>query len=659
MQCRDFRYCALPGAAFALLLTTAFGAAAQTMPAIEAYAGHALYSGAALSPDGDSLALIVPRDGGDQAVTISFANPENRKAYSFENAIINDVEWYGNETVFVQTYGRYTVLSGVSFGAQILYPGSDERSNFVEYIPFVIGSEIGSDFAWTLDDVIDLAPHEDGYVLMSAHVYRQPGVQLWGSSVPKIWAYDLLQVFVENGQAREFIRGTEETGQWITNGNGNGNIMARIDVRNTGRQAIMVPDGTSYREIASLDDHPDNRGEIMGLSLDGNSLVVRMRRGPRIGPYPLSLSDGSIGEPVYYNDAFDIGTVLYDERTRRVNGIAYQQEMLVRYEYFDPELQALQETLESAFSGHSFGLISRSDGGGKVLFQIVSPTRPPTLGIFDSEALTAETVSEAYPELVGAPFGEARVVPYTAPDGSALFGILTLPPEAAAQGLPLVVLEDASTAPTFDRFAQFLASRGYAVFRPGIRQLRRIGELSGMGELNDWVLSMGEDYAAGVETLVADGIADPGRICIYGAGDGAYTALMSAILSAGTYRCAIGVNPLTDLQRLVEWARFASDFSRTSYTSPLVRNFDEYAEEDIERLSPLARAAEMDANVLLVGFERDSQVPAMEAALTRAHRPVEFVAFEGDPNEVAAAREENAILTYRAVESFLAEQFAQ
>ena len=60
-----------------------------------------------------------------------------------------------------------------------------------------------------------------------------------------------------------------------------------------------------------------------------------------------------------------------------------------------------------------------------------------------------------------------------------------------------------------------------------------------MDELNDWVLTMQEDYSAGVNQLIADGIADPERVCIYGEGEEAYTALMSTVLSADLFECAI------------------------------------------------------------------------------------------------------------------------
>ena len=177
-----------------------------------------------------------------------------------------------------------------------------------------------------------------------------------------------------------------------------------------------------------------------------------------------------------------------------------------------------------------------------------------------------------------------------------------------------------------------------------------------MDELNDWVLTMQEDYSAGVNQLIADGIADPERVCIYGEGEEAYTALMSTVLSADLFECAIAVDPLTDLKRLLNWARFASELSLLSYNSPLVRNYDHYSQDDLERLSPVTRAAEVNATVLLAGYDTDNHGPSMAAALRRAQKPVEVVSFQGDYKEPADSRQENAILTYTAIERFLAEQ---
>ena len=636
------------------LYAMALSALSQEAPALEAFANHPGYSQAALSDDGSHVALAIPEDGGDRVLTMSFTDPNDRKAYKFEDAIVSDLQWHGDEVLIIQAWGRFAAVPQTAARSFIAYPMSNDTPRLIEYIPPVAGSDDGSvSFVWSLYQVVDLVPQEDHF-LMAAYVNRQPGMQRFGSSIPNIWGYDLLRTFPESAQARALQQGTEYTGQWITDGSGN--LVARVEVLVSGRQVIQVPDGAAFREVGSLDDNVDNRGDIMGLSLDGSSLVVRMRMGNRFGLYPFSLADGSIGAPIYLNPEFDVGVVLRDERTLRVNGIAYQQNMLTRYVYFDPDLEMVQQTLENAFQGNSVAILSRSADGNKILFQVESPTRPPVLGLFDKAASSAQTIVESRPDLVAARHGPVRIVDYRSADGTSLFGRLTLPPDVPEQNLPLVVLEDSASSPTFDVFAQFLAARGYASFRPGIRDLRTLGDVSAMDELNDWVLSRQEDYAAGVNLLIDQGIVDPARVCIFGDGEEAYTALMATILSADLFKCAIATEPITDLKRLVTWARFASQLSLLSYNSPLIRNYDHYAQEDLERLSPLTRAADIGADVLILGYDDDDHGAAMDAALDRAQKPVEFVAFTGNFTDPAEARQENSINSFEAIERYLAGQ---
>lgn len=91
-----------------------------------------------------------------------------------------------------------------------------------------------------------------------------------------------------------------------------------------------------------------------------------------------------------------------------------------------------------------------------------------------------------------------ETVRWNAPDGREIEGVLVTPPDAG-RPLPTVV-----TAPgALWGAADAVAGRGYAVFTPNVREL-------GPAELPDVV--------AGVDHLVAKGIADPHRLAIAGAG---------------------------------------------------------------------------------------------------------------------------------------------
>ena len=104
----------------------------------------------------------------------------------------------------------------------------------------------------------------------------------------------------------------------------------------------------------------------------------------------------------------------------------------------------------------------------------------------------------------------------------------------------------------WDPVVQFLASRGFAVFQPNYRGSTGYGrehERMGYGQ---WGLAMQDDLADGVRWLVAEGIANPTRVGIYGVGYGGYAALLAAAKTPELFRAAASFGAVTDLVDLLE-----------------------------------------------------------------------------------------------------------
>lgn len=85
----------------------------------------------------------------------------------------------------------------------------------------------------------------------------------------------------------------------------------------------------------------------------------------------------------------------------------------------------------------------------------------------------AAPLGYSYPGVKDSDVNPWRVVHYKAADGLDIEGVLTLPVNAKAEKLPLVVLPhggpEARDYPQFDWWAQAFASRGYAVWQPNFR----------------------------------------------------------------------------------------------------------------------------------------------------------------------------------------------
>ncbi len=144
---------------------------------------------------------------------------------------------------------------------------------------------------------------------------------------------------------------------------------------------------------------------------------------------------------------------------------------------------------------------------------------------------------------------------YRSFDGQSIEAALLRPGGAGgstppATRLPLVVLVHGGPtgrwADTYEAWGQLLAARGYAVLYPNIRG--SVGYGHRFIEMNraDWGGGDFKDVMAGVDDLIAKGIADPGRLGIGGWSYGGYMSAW-AITQTARFRAAVIGAGLSDL----------------------------------------------------------------------------------------------------------------
>src|SRR5690606_8565168 len=122
---------------------------------------------------------------------------------------------------------------------------------------------------------------------------------------------------------------------------------------------------------------------------------------------------------------------------------------------------------------------------------------------------------------------ERRPIQLKARDGLELHGYLTLPKGKGETKLPMVVhphggpfgIQDTWG---FDTSAQLLADAGYAVLQLNFRGSGGYGQPFISAGKREWGKAMQDDLTDATRWAIQQGIADAGRICIYGASYGAY-----------------------------------------------------------------------------------------------------------------------------------------
>jgi dipeptidyl aminopeptidase/acylaminoacyl peptidase len=276
----------------------------------------------------------------------------------------------------------------------------------------------------------------------------------------------------------------------------------------------------------------------------------------------------------------------------------------------------------------------------KVIVIVEAPKHPPVFYYLDRTTHQATQIASTYPDLKPDDLGQMKPYPYSARDGLKIPAYITLPPGRDPKKLPAVVLPhggpDARDEIEFNWWAQFLANRGYVVLQPNYRGSSGYGDKFTSEGLHQWGLKMQDDITDGVKKMIADGIADPKRICIVGASYGGYAALAGATFTPDLYACAASMAGISDLRQLLrrERKQYGPQSGVVSFWQSRIGDFSDDAEQ-LVATSPAFHAGRVKCPILLLHGADDTTVwieqsRIMEDALQKAGKPVQFVTLQGD-----------------------------
>ena len=326
-------------------------------------------------------------------------------------------------------------------------------------------------------------------------------------------------------------------------------------------------------------------------------------------------------------------------------------------EYIDSnsDWAQLHASLMQLFPGEmvSFGSFSRD--GNKVLFSVWSDRDPGSYYLFDRVAHKVQKIVDFRSWIRPETMVQTRPIEFTNRDGTKIFGFYTTrgtgpqPMVVMAHGGPYDVNDDWG----FDSEVQFLASRGYAVLQVNYRGSSGRGESFEQAGWKGWSTTIQNDITDGVRWAITNHLADPARLCTFGASFGGYTALEQPLLNPGMYKCAIGYAGVYDLplMRKTDENHGQTRASRRFWDRTLGTDMAALAQS-----SPALHAADIHIPVMLAHGGEDhtadtNQYKAMVAALQAAGNPAQtyFVEAEGH----GFYKPENRAELYRRMDAFL------
>lgn len=329
--------------------------------------------------------------------------------------------------------------------------------------------------------------------------------------------------------------------------------------------------------------------------------------------------------------------------------------------WLDPALKKIQGDVDRLLPDTNNRLdCGNCDRPRVVLVAASSDRQPSTYLLFDVAAGTLRPITASRPWITPQAMAEREFRHFAARDGLSIPVHVTRPrgPPGPA---PMIVLVHGgpwarAAGWAWDAQSQFLASRGYLVIEPEFRSSTGYGSKLFRAGWKQWGLAMQDDVADAARWAIAQGLADPKRICIAGASYGGYATMMGLIRDPELFRCGVqwvGVSDI-DLVFATNWHQdidFATDFGLPALVGDRDRDATQFA-----ATSPLKQAAQLKLPLLMAYGGLDATVTfdhgtKMRNAL-RPHNPnVEWIEYADEGH--GWMLEANRIDFWGRVERFL------
>ena len=589
--------------------------------------GAPAYASPSMSPSGEYLTYLAPRDGEFEVWLGRLRERDFRPLTDRSGRPISEYVWARDNRHLLYLTDR----------------DGDEHSHLVAI-------DLGT------GEFRDLTPYEGVRVNVVGLQDRVPDQVLVMMNLRSRDRHDLYRLNLRTGDP-EPIRTEPGLSGWVTDPD----LRLRAAQRNNadGGSTVLARDGERepWRELLTLGYEDTVGSRLLGFTGDGKDLLMlspvdaettRLLR--------LSTVSGTL-EVLYEEPDHDVADATLNPLTGQVDLVVVERDKPTVIA-LAPDTAADLRRIRRSGRGEVLPL-GRDSANRRWLVQDNVDDGPAAFRLFDRDTGRSETLFTHQPALADYQLAMMRPFSFRASDGLLVHGYLTFPPGRRGR-LPAILNVHGGPWDRnrwgFRAEPQWLANRGYLCIEVNFRGSTGYGRHFATAGDREWGGRMQDDLVQAVRWVVEHGFADPARIAVCGASYGGYAALVGAAFTPELFRCAVAVAAPVNLRTFVasvpdHWKPVGSRLSR--------RIGDPATEaEFLWSRSPLSRAGDIRVPLLLAYGRNDPRVPVSEAeqlvaALRENHIPHEFVLYEDEGH--GFQKPANALAFRARTERFLAE----
>lgn len=600
------------------LLLCALAGTAQAQVDLSRYLKRDPFGTIKISPTGEYYAATVPLE--DRTILAVMRRSDKQvtaKVGGERHSVVTDFEWANPERVVVALAERFGSEDEPHPTGELYAVNADGSKRSMIFGRFGIkGDEPQQQAAFLIDT---LRGDERGVLVSAFAVGADPKTRV-----------ERLDIY--NGRLTSVADAPVRRARFVADAGGEVRFAVGAGYDNVSRLYYRDRRGDEWK-LVNDEDASGVTAWPLGFSADGKRAYLQ--REAKQGPDEIVEYDIATGAttPRLRDRVVDPYAIVYDPASDAPQGALFMHGSM-RSAFLDDAspIARRQRMLEKAFPGHAVFVTSATDDGKLLMVVTWNERNPGDFYLFDTQTNQASLVFSRREWFDPALVAPTRLVELQARDGLPLYGYLTTPRGHGGGPLPLVLLPHGGPYAIYDEWefndeAQLLAEAGYAVLRLNFRGSGNYGRAFMQAGAREWGARMQDDLTDATRWAIEQKIAEPSKVCIYGASYGAYAALMGAAREPALYRCAVGYVGVYDLELMhKQGSRYSR--SRHTWTNEWIGSRGSLAS-----VSPTRLAAAIQVPVFLAAGGEDEIAPIahskrMEKALREAGAEVDTLYFD-------------------------------
>ncbi|MFH1878291.1 MAG: S9 family peptidase [Candidatus Omnitrophota bacterium] len=504
----------------------------------------------------------------------------------------------------------------------------------------------------------DLTPFENARVDVLGHDKFVPDGVLIAMNRENPMVHDVYYLDIKTGEISLKNRNPGDVAGWVADAD----LMVRGAVVTTsdGGSRLMIRGGEEeeWRELDRWDMDESMTSSPLHFSRDGRFLYIADSNGS--DTTYIKKTDLTSGKSVIVarDETCDAGAVFIDPDTRLVQAVCFTRER-DEWVVIDDSIKEDFRALRCLAPGDFF-ICDRNADNDIWLAGFNTDKGPVSFYMYDRKTKKGTFLFSDKPDLKKYRLAEMEDFSFSARDGLRIHGYITYPAGSSKKDLPLVL--NVHGGPWhrdtwgYNAEAQWLANRGYVCMQVNYRGSTGYGKKFLNASIREWGGKMQDDLTDAVRWAVAEGIALPGKVAIYGGSYGGYAALAGAAFTPDVFCCAVDIVGPSNLITFIKtippyWSTFLA-MMRKRVGDP------DTEEEMLISRSPLFSVKDIKIPMLIAQGANDPRVKQSESEqiveeMRRKNIEHKYLLFPDEGH--GFAKPANRMKFYKEAEAFLAE----